>query len=164
LTDPAVELKKIFREIVLIVLVSSVLGAAVNFSLIRRFVRGELKQGFLAAEEFPGIRFIALQETEELFGRGQAVFVDSRSRDEFRAGHIPGSLSIPLEENKSGLDSERFPYPQDRTLVVYCQGGGCQTSIALAKLIFKLGFRDIRIFSGGFAEWSASCLPLETSR
>ena len=155
------ELKKIFREIVFIVLVSSVLGAAVNFSLIRRFVRGEFKQGFLAPEEFPGIRFIALQEMEDLFGWGQAVFVDSRSRDEFSAGHIPDALNIPLEENKSGLDSGLLPYPQDRTLVVYCQGGGCQTSIGLTKLIHDLGFRDIRIFSGGFAEWRVSGLPLE---
>jgi rhodanese-related sulfurtransferase len=164
LTDPAVELKKIFREIVFIVLVSSVLGAAVNFSLVRRFVRGEFRQGFLAREKFPGIRFIALQETEDLFGRGQAVFVDSRPRGEFDAGHIPGALNIPLKENKSGLAPGSLPVPQDRTLVVYCEGGDCQTSIALAKLIQTLGFRDIRIFSGGWTEWSASGLPLELSR
>ena len=157
-------MKRIFREIVFILLVSSVLGAAINFSLVRRFVRGEFKQGFLATEEFPGIRFIALQETEDLFGRGQAVFVDSRSRDEFSAGHIPGALNIPLDENKSGLNSGLLPYPQDRTVVVYCEGGGCQTSIALARLIHDLGFRDIRIFSGGSAEWSVSGLPLEPSR
>lgn len=157
-------MKKLLREIVFIVLVSSVLGAAVNFSLIGRFVRGEFKQGFLDQEKFPGIRFIALQEAEDLYSRGEAVFMDSRSQEEFDAGHIAGALNIPLQENKSGLNSRLLPYPSDRTLVVYCEGGDCQTSIALAKLFQTQGFRDIRVFSGGFAEWSASGLPLELSR
>ncbi len=164
MTNPAVELSKTFREIACIVLVSLILGAAVNFSLVRRFIWGEFKQGFLAPGQFPGIRFITLQETEDLFGQGEAVFIDSRSREEFNAGHIPGALNIPLEENKEGLKNGRLPYSQDHVLVVYCEGGGCQTSIALAKLIHALGFRNIRIFSDGFGEWSASGLPMEPSR
>ena len=154
-------MKNLCREVAAIVILSSILGLAVHFSLVRRFVRGEFKQGFLEPEEFPGIRFIALQETEDLFGRGQAVFVDSRSWAEFKAGHIPGALNIPLEESQRGLSSKLLPYPPERTLVVYCQGGACQASIALAKLIHGLGFRDIRIFAGGWTEWNASGLPQE---
>jgi len=157
-------LKNIFREIIVILLLSSILGAAVNFSLVRRFVRGEFRHGFLAQKDFPGIRFITLAETEDLFGRGGAVFVDSRTRDEFVAGHIPGALNIPLEETKDGLAGEALPYPPDQTLVVYCEGGDCQTSIALAKLIHEQGFRDLRIFAGGWTEWSAAGLPVESSR
>jgi rhodanese-related sulfurtransferase len=157
-------LKKLFREVVLIVLLSCILGAGVNFSLIRRFLQGEFKPGFLAAEEFPGVRFITLQETEDLFGRGKSVFVDSRSREEFAAGHIPGSRNVPFEESKGGLTGESLPYPQDQTLVVYCEGGDCQTSVSLAKLIQARGFRDIRIFAGGWTEWSSAGLPVEPSR
>ena len=157
-------LKKLFREVVFIVLLSSILGAAANFSLIRRFFQGEFRQGFLALEKFPGVRFITLQETEDLFGRGQSVFVDSRPREGFVAGHIPGSLNIPLEESRAGLTEEVLPYPQDQTLVVYCEGGDCQTSVSLAKLIQARGFRDIRIFAGGWTEWSSAGLPVELSR
>ena len=157
-------LKKLFREVVFIVLLSSILGAAANFSLIRRFFQGEFKQGFLSAEEFPGVRFIALQETEDLYRQGKSVFVDSRSRGEFSAGHVPGSLNIPLGESKQGIAGEALPYPQDQILVVYCEGGDCQTSVSLAKLIQARGFRDIRIFAGGWTEWSSAGLPVELSR
>jgi rhodanese-related sulfurtransferase len=159
-----VKLKNIFQEIFFILLLSSILGVAVNFSLVRRFVQGEFRQGFLAREEFPGIRFITLAEAENLFGRGGAVFVDSRSREEFVAGHIPGALNIPLEESRDRLAGEALLYPPDQALVVYCEGGDCQTSISLAKLIHEKGFTDIRVFTGGWAEWSAAGLPVDVSR
>lgn len=158
------KLKNLLRGIVIILLLSIILGAAVNFSLVRRFVRGEFKQGFLAQEEFPGIRFITLAEAEDLFARAGAVFIDSRSREEFAAGHVPGALNIPLEESKQRLSGGDLPYPQERTLVVYCEGGDCQTSISLAKLIHDRGFRDTRIFRGGWTEWSAAGLPVEPPR
>jgi rhodanese-related sulfurtransferase len=157
-------MKKLIREIIVLVALSSILGAAVHFSLVRRFVRGEFKQGFLDQGELPGIRFITLAETEDLFGQGRAVFVDSRSGEGFAAGHIPGALNIPLEESKRGLPREALAYPPDQILIVYCEGGDCQTSISLAKLIHALGFRDLRIFAGGWTEWSAAGLPVEPSR
>lgn len=158
------KIKNLLREIFLILLISSIFGAAANFSLVRRFFAGEFKPGFLAPEEFPGIRFITLAEAEDLFARRGAVFVDSRSREESDAGHIPGALNIPLEESRDRLDGEILPYPPDQILVIYCEGGDCQTSISLAKLIHAQGFRDIRIFTGGWAEWSAAGLPVESSR
>jgi rhodanese-related sulfurtransferase len=152
-------------EILVITCLSFVLGTAVNFPLVRRFFAGEFRSGFLDREKYPDIRFITLDEAEELFSRGQkaAVFIDSRSRDEYAAGHIAGALSIPLEQNIKGLSDGILVYPSDLTLVVYCEGGDCQTSTALAKLIQARGFRDMRIFSGGWAEWSAAGLPAEAS-
>jgi rhodanese-related sulfurtransferase len=159
-----VKSQDLLRGIFIILLLSIILGATVNVPLVRRFVRGEFKQGFLAQEEFPGIRFITLAEAEDLFARAGAVFIDSRSREEFAAGHVPGALNIPLEESKQGLSGANLPYPQGQTLVVYCEGGDCQTSLSLAKLIHEQGFRDIRIFTGGWTGWSAAGLPVEPPR
>jgi rhodanese-related sulfurtransferase len=156
------EIRRLIKEIAAIVALSCLLGAAVNFSLVRRFFAGEFRDSFLLREKYPGIRLITLAETEDLFASGsEAVFVDSRSRREFAAGHIPGALTIPLEENRESLPEGVLAYPPDQTLVVYCEGGDCQTSLALARLIHDRGFRDIRIFTGGWAEWAASGLPVE---
>ncbi len=157
-------LKRLIVGAVLILLLSTVVGLAVNLSLVRRFVRGEFKQGFLARKEFPEIRFITLAEAEDLFAQRDAVFVDSRSRKEYAAGHIPGAVNIPLEENKTELPDGALPYPPGQVLVVYCEGGDCQTSLALAKLIHDRGFLDIRIFAGGWTEWKAAGLPEETEK
>jgi rhodanese-related sulfurtransferase len=157
----------------IIIVLSVVLGAAVNFPLLRRFAAGEFRQGFVDLREYAGIRFIALAETEELFsqrmqGAEGLLFVDSRRPDDFVTGHIPGALNVPLERAQRPEKTEAGPdwagmldIPGEQTLVIYCEGGDCQTSISLAKIIREQGYQDIRIFAGGWAEWSAARLPEE---
>jgi rhodanese-related sulfurtransferase len=158
-------MKSLLRGVLAIIVLSIVLGAAVNFQLLRRFAAGEFRQGFVDRREYAGIRFITLAETEDLFARRMQgteglLFIDSRSRDEFAAGHIPGALSVPLEAvQRPGT----LNFPGAQTVIVYCEGGDCQTSISLAKIIHDKGYQDIRIFSGGWAEWSAAGLPEEKS-
>jgi rhodanese-related sulfurtransferase len=168
-------LKKIIPEVLFIVGLSVVLGAAVNFSLLRRFLAGEFRQGFIDEREYSGIRFITLAEAEDLFAQriqtGQgAVFIDSRSRQDYAAGHIPGALNLPAGEWKDdkktpseGLLTTALSFPEDQVLVVYCEGGDCQTSVSLAQFIHEKGYSDIRILSGGWAEWVAAGLPEESS-
>ena len=168
--------RKTAREILLILVLSAVLGAAVHFTLLRRFTAGEFRQGFVDLREYTGIRFIALAETEDLFsqrmqGAEGLLFIDSRSPGDFAAGHIPGALNVPLEKVQRPGKTEagqywagRLDFPGARTLVIYCEGGDCQASISLAKIIYKRGYRDIRIFAGGWAEWSAAGLPEEKSQ
>jgi len=168
--------RKIAREILLILVLSVFLGAAINFPLLRRFAAGEFRQGFVDLREYAGTRFITLAETEDLFaqrmkGAESLLFVDSRRPDDFAAGHIPGALNLPLErfqhQGKTGAGpdgSGMLDFPGAQTLVIYCEGGDCQTSISLAKIIHDRGYQDIRIFTGGWAEWRAAGLPEEKSQ
>jgi len=168
--------KKIIGEILIILVLSTVFGAVINFPLLRRFAAGEFRQGFVDLREYTGIRFITLAETEDLFGRRMQgaeglLFIDSRSPEDFAAGHIPGALNVPLErvqrpgKTEAGTDWAGMPdFPRAQTLVIYCEGGDCQASISLAKIIHDRGYPDIRIFAGGWAEWTASGLPEEKSR
>lgn len=158
-------MKKIAGEMVAVIALSTILGATVNMSLVRRFLSGEFRQGFVDREKYPGVRYISLSEAEDLFAGGEAAvaFVDSRAREEYAAGHIPGALSLPLEEYAGGLAADDLAIPLAKTIVVYCEGGDCATSTAMAKLISVRGFVDVRIFSGGFEEWHAAGLPVEKS-
>jgi rhodanese-related sulfurtransferase len=99
------------------------------------------------------------------------LFIDSRKRDDFAEGHIPGALSVPLDSvqrwGKKAPGSEwagTLDFPGAQTLIVYCEGGDCQTSISLAKIIHDNGHKDIRVFTGGWAEWRAAGLPEERPR
>lgn len=155
---------------------SCAIGASVQAPLLRRFFAGEFRQSFLDARQYTSIRFITLGEAQDLFQVGQALFVDSRSTQDFVSGHVPGALSVPLDEVKEAaggrggkeapgsLDQILRSFSPDRTLVVYCEGGDCQTSIALARLLHDMGFRDIRVFEGGWAEWSAAGMPVEAGQ
>lgn len=160
-------LKQILRDretwkgILIILALSLAIGTASNLGLIKKFLRGEFRQAFIDREEYSGLVFITLPEVEELWHNQAAVIVDSRPASEFRRGHVPGAISVPLEEVKGGnyLLLERIS--PGRPLIIYCEGGDCLTSLNLARLLHGRGFGDLRVFSGGWAEWLAAGLPVE---
>lgn len=154
--------KRTVREAGFIVGLAVILGLAVNAPLVVRFLKGGLGQGFLAAKAFPGIIQIGLAEAEDLFAGGNGLFVDARPSEEFRAGHIAGARNLPFatadERALSDLVSAAGP---DKKIVVYCSGGDCLSSLGLARLLASRGLKDIRVFPGGWAEWTAAGLPGE---
>jgi len=152
--------RKIILGIVFIIALSLILGLAVNFSLLKKFIRGEFRPGFFSSENYPSIAFITLAEAEELFASQQAVFIDSRSEKDYRWGHVLGALNIPFEQNNEEEISNQLDLPPEKTLVVYCDGSECQSSLALAKVLDKLGFQSIKVFFGGWAEWVQAGLPV----
>jgi len=141
---------------------SVLLGAAVHFPLVKRFVRGEFRETFLSQAEYPGIRLITLQEGEDLWAAGEAVVFDARSERLFRESHVPRARNLPATESKLKIPPDLLELPRERTLVVYCEGGDCQSSLALAKRLHDEGFKDIRVMTGGWAEWIKAGLPAET--
>ena len=98
---------------------------------------------------------------EELLRRirgGRAVVIDVRPREEYRAGHIPGALSIPLGE----LDKRLSELPARKEIVAYCRGPYCVMAYeAVARL--RARGRRARRLTDGFPEWRASGLPVLTS-
>jgi rhodanese-related sulfurtransferase len=150
--------KKIVAGAALIVLVSALLGLAANFSLFQKFLRGEFRESLFSSDQYPGIILISLAEAEELFIGRDALFIDSRPKQKFSEGHILNAVSVPLEENKKKLNSP-LNIPLETTIVVYCDGGDCQESLGLAKTLHDHGFKNIRVFTGGWAEWARTGYP-----
>jgi len=150
--------KKIFAGAGLIVLASALLGLAAHFPLFQKFLKGEFRESLFSSAKFPGLTLIGLAEAEELFIRKDALFIDSRPKQKFSQGHILNAVSVPLEDNKKKLNSP-LNSPFARTVVVYCDGGDCQESQALAKVLHEEGYRDIRVYAGGWTEWARTGHP-----
>jgi len=73
----------------------------------------------------------------------------------FQMSHIPGSLNITnMDQAKQFLDP-------DDDIVVYCSDVNCLASRAAYHYLTNSGFRRVRRFSGGLAEWQAAGYPLE---
>jgi rhodanese-related sulfurtransferase len=154
-------LKKIVFRALIIVISSFLFGLGVNLSLVGRYFGGEFKQSFFERDNYPGIAFISLAETEDLFVSRGALFIDSRSPEEYSAGHILGAVSVPYDRKRRSLTPADLGVPPDKTVVVYCHGGDCQMSVNLAKVFSTSGFKNIKIYTGGWAEWEAARLPQE---
>lgn len=90
---------------------------------------------------------------DELLARaraGEVVVLDVRPSDEFAAGHLPGALSIPVEELPARLDE----LPAETPIVAYCRGSYCVLSHDAARLLRESG-RDAQALSEGVLEWRA---------
>jgi NADPH-dependent 2,4-dienoyl-CoA reductase/sulfur reductase-like enzyme/rhodanese-related sulfurtransferase len=83
----------------------------------------------------------------ELTGTAATV-IDVRTLAEHAAGHIPGSINIPLDELRDRMT--RLP---DGDLVVYCQVG--QRGHTAAALLAGHG-RTVANLDGGYRTWSAA--------
>jgi rhodanese-related sulfurtransferase len=51
-------------------------------------------------------------------GKGVFIVLDARPRDAFLAGHIPGALSVPLDQAQDAVTV----LPPERQYVTYCWG------------------------------------------
>jgi len=99
-------------------------------------------------------------EGNELLRRvksGEVTVLDVRPPEEFRAGHIPGALSIPVGELKARLKE----LPRDRDVVAYCRGPYCVMAIEAVELLRKKGFKAHRM-EQGVVDWRARGWRVET--
>jgi NADPH-dependent 2,4-dienoyl-CoA reductase/sulfur reductase-like enzyme/rhodanese-related sulfurtransferase len=78
----------------------------------------------------------------------RTLLLDVREDAERRAGHIPGSVHIPLRELRSRLGE----LPRDREVIVYCQSG--QRSYNACRILSQHGFR-VRNLTGSYHTWKA---------
>jgi rhodanese-related sulfurtransferase/DNA-binding transcriptional ArsR family regulator len=109
---------------------------------------------YLSGEESltPISRADLLQRLES----GDVVVLDVRPPAEYRAGHIPGAISMPLDE----LAERMAELPSDREIVAYCRGPYCFLAVDAVRELQKRGMRALRL-QDGLPEWRAEGLPVE---
>jgi rhodanese-related sulfurtransferase len=97
---------------------------------------------------------------DELLARvraGAVTVIDVRPRQEYAAGHIPGALSIPVDELKARLAE----LPRATAIVAYCRGPYCLYAPTAVNALLKRGFQARRL-EDGFPEWRLAGLPVAT--
>lgn len=98
----------------------------------------------------------ALQQ--QLKSKTPPVVVDVRSGMEFRMGHIPGALHLPLWKIVLRLTGV-LAQLKERELVVVCESGA--RSQLAAEMLRKRGFRASSSLDGDMAGWRNAGLTLE---
>jgi rhodanese-related sulfurtransferase len=156
------EARRILRQALALAALSVLVAAVVHFPLIKRFARGEFRETFFVQADYPGVRLITLAEAEDLWRAEETTFLDARTADLYAAGHVPRARSAPAAEAETLLSVFAQRLAKEAALVVYCEGGDCQSSLTLAKELHDKGFTDIRVLSGGWEEWKKAGLPEET--
>ncbi|MDF1594077.1 MAG: metalloregulator ArsR/SmtB family transcription factor [Desulfobacterales bacterium] len=102
----------------------------------------QIKRRFLEGRE--GMEPVDREKLLELVREGAVTVLDVRPVEEFSAAHIPGAISIPLEE----LELHLSDLPCDQEIVAYCRGPYCVLSIEAVEMLRAKGFKAVRLEEG----------------
>lgn len=75
--------------------------------------------------------------------------IDARDADQFKVGHIPGSINIDWRY----VLARRAELPKDKSILIYCNSGTLSAQAGFALRV--AGMDNVRILQGGFDEWKA---------
>jgi rhodanese-related sulfurtransferase/DNA-binding transcriptional ArsR family regulator len=104
-----------------------------------------------------GLEAVDVEALNRRVQEGEVIVLDVRPHDEYAAGHIPGAVSLPIEELKRRLGQ----LPRDREIVAYCRGPYCLFSRQAVERLRSHGFRAYRM-EEGVADWEERGLPVAT--
>jgi rhodanese-related sulfurtransferase len=105
------------------------------------------------------LKALSIADLRRRLAAGDVVLIDVRPEAEYRAGHIPGALSLPLEKLATMLRA----LPHGREIVAYCRGPFCLFSHEAVVKLKKKGF-EARRLKLGFPDWRFAGLPVETGQ
>jgi rhodanese-related sulfurtransferase/DNA-binding MarR family transcriptional regulator len=135
----------------------SELWAAVRDVAVRQVADvGVLADEYLGARD--RVEQLSAEELQQRLVRDQVVLLDVRPEPEYRAGHIAGARSAPLDELRSLLPT----LPRQKELVAYCRGPFCVYADDAVRLLQDRGLKARRL-DVGFPEWQRAGFPVETS-
>lgn len=78
----------------------------------------------------------------------KVFLIDVRPEEEYKAGHIPHAVSVPLAQLKKRLNE----LPRNRTIVAYCRGPLCVMAVEATKILGQKKYNAIRM-EDGYVEW-----------
>jgi rhodanese-related sulfurtransferase len=161
--------RKTVKEILILLGIAIALALVINFISPRGIAlvgQWDTAKGIVTANTkgmsdfgFSEIHRVAV--AKEIFDKGNVLFVDARSKQNYEEGHIPGAVSLPLGQFDEKVESFLNQYSPDQPIVTYCSGRTCEDSHNLARMLTAIGYSDIRIFIDGFPGWEAEGYPVE---
>ena len=153
-------LTDIVRQMLLILLISAALGAAVN--LVRPegipFVATWSMAETTGADSGDNLA-ISLEDAAALFADDAAVFLDARPRKAYDQGHIKNAVSLPWQKVDNHFETVIVTLDPEAMIITYCDGESCDLSHELALFLKEMGFENVRVLVNGWTVWQQAGLP-----
>jgi rhodanese-related sulfurtransferase len=128
-------------------------------------VRNETVQALVVPDEKAGVPSglstlppaVTWREVKPLLAAGKVILVDVRDSQAYALGHIPGAVSLPMDQVQQKMGEFTSRYPKNTPLVLYCASVQCQSANVQARVLTRNhGYADVREMPGGYAEWRIS--------
>ncbi|MEE4359171.1 MAG: rhodanese-like domain-containing protein [Desulfococcaceae bacterium] len=103
---------------------------------------------------FINLDFEAFTKLREEKKEKEYLLIDVRQTSEYRAGHIPGALLMPVSE----LQTRLYELPADRDLIFYCHSGGRSTFASDLVSEAEVTEKNVYNLPGGIMTWEGKTL------
>jgi rhodanese-related sulfurtransferase/DNA-binding transcriptional ArsR family regulator len=84
---------------------------------------------------------LTLPELKKRMDNGEVLLLDVRPKEEYDEAHIPGAISVPIEE----LEEKLVSFPSNCDVVAYCRGPYCLMSVEAVELLKTKGVNAFRL-------------------
>ena len=93
----------------------------------------------------------------QMMNQRQAILIDIRSADSYKAHHIPQTRHIPSAE----IVDKTAKIDKDKPIILVCNTG--RSAAAPAAALRKNGFTNVSVLEGGITAWAQAGLPTKSS-
>lgn len=88
--------------------------------------------------------------------KGAVTVIDVRPEREYKMGHLPNAVNVPLSDLKKDLKK----LSKKNEIVAYCRGPHCILAFEAVEQLRSKGYKARRL-EDGFPEWKLDGLPIE---
>jgi rhodanese-related sulfurtransferase len=111
-----------------------------------------------------GGSFISVEDAKKEYDLG-VQFFDARVEEEFKEGHVKGAVLVDPTDDAI-IKSKSVPeflrkFDPRYPVIVYCNGGDCDSSQLVAIRLRLFGFTNVKVFEEGYPAWKAKGYPVE---
>lgn len=101
--------------------------------------------------EFPSVNY---RQMLKLKDNPDFLLIDARSEEFYSKSHIGKAINIfPYSDNEEEMMGKVLDLPMNKKIVIYCDGGNCDSSHKLAEILRQFGFEKVYIYTGGWEDW-----------
>ena len=111
-----------------------------------------------------GFRETTVEDIHEAFESLQAsdaLLLDVRTPQEYKAGHAPSAVNIELDALSEAVKAETLKDWEDAPIAVIC-GSGKRSAQAAVRLSKVFGFKQVVNVKGGMQAWTAAGYDVQT--
>ncbi|MDT3738099.1 MAG: rhodanese-like domain-containing protein [Candidatus Kapabacteria bacterium] len=163
--------KSILKEILFILVVSISIGVVYNYMLPKPlpliyqkkavsklsddavFGKQESVTSKDGIEKIDGTT-VTYEQMLKIISNDDFILIDARNPEYYKKSRIGNSINIFPYADESEVMNKILDLPQNKKILVYCDGGNCDSSHKIAEILLNFGFGNVLIYTGGWDEWS----------
>lgn len=101
----------------------------------------EIVNSLFLNDDLTSEKILSIEELDQKMNSQEIILLDVRPHEEYVTAHIPGAISMPIEE----LANTMKKLPDNKLVVAYCRGPHCVMSTDAIALLEQSGRQAVRL-------------------